>query len=240
MSRAFRQIAFVVSAVPSPVASVVGQPCDLGGVSMVPAPTRHNVGYRLCLRSQSITRRASKRTADPTRKLGMRPAFAILNTVFRLMFSISASCLAVSAPFMPRAIGVTDRHRKVAHGILVDGKPIRTTMLDAGYSHASANQGLARIRRSVPLAAAYAQEVERLKNSPVPPAEARAQIVRTKLLENVANNCDNAVQSLKLLGQDRELSLWQPEVQQGLIILNVPAALQDPEERRRMLEAPEE
>jgi hypothetical protein len=145
---------------------------------------------------------------------------------------------------MPRGshlkTGVTERHRKVAHGILVEGKPIRTALLDAGYSRASANQGLARIRRSVPLATAYAQEVERLRNSPVPPAEARAQIVRAKLLENVANNCDNAVQSLKLLGQDRELSMWQPEVQQGIVVLNMPAALQDPETRKRMLESQEE
>jgi hypothetical protein len=145
---------------------------------------------------------------------------------------------------MPRGshlkTGVTERHRKVAHGILVEGKPIRTALLDAGYSRASANQGLARIRRSVPLAAAYAQEVERLKNLPVPPAEARAQIVRAKLLENVANNCDNAVQSIKLLGQDREVSMWQPEVQQGIIVLNMPASLQDPEVRKRLLESPEE
>jgi hypothetical protein len=136
--------------------------------------------------------------------------------------------------------GVTDRHRKVARGILVEGKPIRTALLDAGYSKASANQGMARIKRSIPLAVAYAQEVERLKNLPVPPAEGRAQIIRSKLLENVANNSDSAVQSLKLLGQDRELNLWQPEVQQGIIVLNTPAAWQDPEARKRMLEPSDE
>ena len=145
---------------------------------------------------------------------------------------------------MPRGshlkTGITDRHRQVAHGILVEGKPIRTALLDAGYSQASANQGMARIKRSLPLAAAYAQEVERLKNLPVPPAQARAQIVRAKLLENVANNRDDAVQSLKLLGQDRELSMWQPDFQSGVIVLSVPAALQDPEVRKRMLESPEE
>jgi hypothetical protein len=83
---------------------------------------------------------------------------------------------------------------------------------------------------------AYTQEVERLKDSPVPPAEIRAQIVRAKLLENVANNRDDAVASLKLLGQDRELSLWQAEVQQGIVVLNLPPALQDPEVRKRLLE----
>jgi hypothetical protein len=133
---------------------------------------------------------------------------------------------------MPRGshlkTGITDRHRKVAHGILVEGKAIRTAMLDAGYSQASANQGMARIKRSVPLAAAYAQEVERLKNSPVPPAGIRAQIVRAKLLENVAHGRDESVQSLKLLGQDKELALWQPEVQQGIIVITPPrSALKD-------------
>jgi hypothetical protein len=120
--------------------------------------------------------------------------------------------------------GVQDRHRRVAKGILCEGKPIRRALLDAGYSEASANQGMARIRRSVPLAVAYAQEVEQLQKMPVPPAEARAQIVRAKLLENVAKNKDNAVASLKLLGQDREVNLWKSESQQGVIIINAPSA----------------
>jgi hypothetical protein len=115
--------------------------------------------------------------------------------------------------------GITDRHRQVARGILLEGKPIRRAMLDAGYSQASANQGMARLRRSAPLATAYAQEVERLKKLPVPPAETRAQIVRAKLLENVASGKDEATQGLKLLGQDRELSLWQPESQNGIVII---------------------
>jgi hypothetical protein len=127
---------------------------------------------------------------------------------------------------MPRGshlkTGVTDRHRKVAKDILREGKPIRQALLDSGYSQASANQGMARIRRSVPLAVAYAQEVERLKKMPVPPAEVRAQIVRAKLLENVAENSDRAVASLKLLGQDREVSLWRSESQQGIIVINPP------------------
>jgi hypothetical protein len=40
------------------------------------------------------------------------------------------------------------------------------------------------------------------------------------LLENVAKNSDRAVASLKLLGQDREVSLWRSESQQGIIIVN--------------------
>jgi hypothetical protein len=122
---------------------------------------------------------------------------------------------------------VTERHQQVARRF--GGKPIRPALLEAGYSPPSANQGMARLRRSIPLAAAYAQEIARLKNLPVPTAEVRAQIVRAKLLENLRNNRDNAVQSLKLLGLDREVSLWQPESALGLIVVQLPKDL--PEER---------
>ena len=86
---------------------------------------------------------------------------------------------------------------------------------------------MARIRRSLPLAAAYAREVERLKNLPVPAPEIRAHILRSKLIENVANGKDEAVQSLKLLGQDKEVSMWQPESAQGVIVV-VPPPKADP------------
>jgi hypothetical protein len=34
--------------------------------------------------------------------------------------------------------------------------------------------------------------------------------------------------------------MWQPEAQQGIIVLSLPPALQDPEVRKRMLEFREE
>ena len=135
---------------------------------------------------------------------------------------------------MPRGshlkTGVTERHRQVARKILVEGKPIRTALLEAGYSQPSANQGMARIRRSIPLAAAYAQEIERLKNLPVPTLPKYGhKSSEPNCLRICGNNRDNAVQSLKLLGLDREISLWQPESALGLIVVQLPKDL--PEER---------
>jgi len=46
--------------------------------------------------------------------------------------------------------------------------------------------------------------------------------VRGKLLENSMNGKDQAVQSLKLLGADREVNMWQPENVSGGFFLNVP------------------
>lgn len=124
--------------------------------------------------------------------------------------------------------GVTECHRRVAREILAEGKPIIRALADNGFSEKSARQGMARIRRSKPLALAYAQEVERLKNQPVPPAAIRAQIVRAKLLQNVSENRDNAVQSLKLLAQDKELDMLRPDSATGVIIIGeMPKGLAD-------------
>ncbi len=123
--------------------------------------------------------------------------------------------------------GVTERHRRVAREILAEGKPIIRAMADNGFSAKSARQGMARIKRSKPLALAYAQEVERLKSQPVPAPAVRAQIVRAKLLQNVADNRDNAVQSLKLLAQDKEVDMLRPDSMAGIFILECPRNLPD-------------
>ncbi len=123
--------------------------------------------------------------------------------------------------------GVTERHCKVAHDILVEGKSITRAMADNGFSEKSARQGMARIKRSKPLALAWVQEVERLKAQPVPAPAVRAQIVRAKLLQNVAENRDNAVQSLKLLAQDKEVDLLRPDSMAGIFILECPRSIPD-------------
>jgi hypothetical protein len=100
-------------------------------------------------------------------------------------------------------------------------------MADNGFSEKSARQGMARIKRSKPLALAYAQEVERLKAQPVPAPAVRAQIVRAKLLQNVAESRDSAVQSLKLLAQDKEVDILRPDSMAGIFVLEFPRNLPD-------------
>ena len=123
--------------------------------------------------------------------------------------------------------GITERHRNVAREILAECKPIIRAMADNGFSEKSARQGMARIKRSKPLALAYAQEVERLKAQPVPAPAVRAQIVRAKLLQNVAESRDSAVQSLKLLAQDKEVDILRPDSMAGIFVLEFPRNLPD-------------
>jgi hypothetical protein len=48
------------------------------------------------------------------------------------------------------------------------------------------------------------------------PPEVRAGLVRLRLIENVLTGDDRAVQSCKLLGQDRALGLWEPDTVVGI------------------------
>jgi hypothetical protein len=52
--------------------------------------------------------------------------------------------------------------------------------------------------------------------------EEQAAIVRGRLLENVIIGTDRGVMSAKQLGADRRVSMWQPESQSGLVILQAP------------------
>src|SRR5215471_1491508 len=60
---------------------------------------------------------------------------------------------------------------------------------------------------------ALRQEMEKY-----PPA-VRADLVRLRLIQNLHDGEDRAVQSAKLLGQDRELNLWEPESESGKIVI---------------------
>jgi hypothetical protein len=46
--------------------------------------------------------------------------------------------------------------------------------------------------------------------------------VRGRLVDNIVKGKDGGAMSAKILGSDTELNLWQPEFQQGLIILQAP------------------
>jgi hypothetical protein len=50
---------------------------------------------------------------------------------------------------------------------------------------------------------------------------------------------DGGSMSAKILGSDSELNMWTPENMQGVIILQTPEKLRDPEVLKKMLEAEE-
>ena len=62
-------------------------------------------------------------------------------------------------------------------------------------------------------------------------------LVRGRLVLNTIRGTDNGTPSAKALGSDKRVSMWQPEVQHGVIVLSPPAVLQNPEVRKQMLES---
>ena len=64
---------------------------------------------------------------------------------------------------------------------------------------------------------AVARCVRFLHNEPVSPLDGvRARLVRVRLLMNILSGKDAAVQSAKLLGQDREVNLFEAEARVGI------------------------
>ena len=64
----------------------------------------------------------------------------------------------------------------------------------------------------------------------LPGAAERAKMIRARLVMNIATGQDKAVASCKLAGMDRELNLYQSEVQNNMILVNL-ASLGDFEEK---------
>lgn len=56
-------------------------------------------------------------------------------------------------------------------------------------------------------------------------ADQRARIVRGKALQNIAEGKDESVGSMKILGQDREVNMYVPDNNAGIVIIECPRAL---------------
>jgi hypothetical protein len=52
--------------------------------------------------------------------------------------------------------------------------------------------------------------------------ERQQNAIRGRLYENVILGVDKGVQSAKVLGADKRVSMWQPDVQTGLVVLQAP------------------
>ena len=61
--------------------------------------------------------------------------------------------------------------------------------------------------------------------------ETRRNLVRGRLVSNTITGKDGGAMSAKILGADKELSMWEPESQTGIVVLSAPReALEHKEE----------
>lgn len=121
---------------------------------------------------------------------------------------------------------VTDKQRAVAKNVIRKGMNYKAAMIAAGYSEKQAAKGFSEIAKRKSLRAAWKEEMQKAGDTGdlVPPKETREKLIRMRLVNNVVTGTDKAIGSCKLLGQDRELNLWEPENRQGIIILNAPGS----------------
>jgi hypothetical protein len=66
----------------------------------------------------------------------------------------------------------------------------------------------------------------------------QAALVIGGLINNIQEGTDNAIQSLKALGNTRDLGMFQPEIQTGVVIISVPQFAID--DKAKILQAAEE
>ena len=113
--------------------------------------------------------------------------------------------------------------------LLNEGKPIVHALLEAGYSEAVARQGKKSITKPIrdELIAMHSTRIKELAQigRSVSPQE-QEDIVRGALVQNALEGQDRAAMSLKLLGQDRRVNMWTPDVQMGVIVLQSPKDLE--------------
>lgn len=102
---------------------------------------------------------------------------------------------------------------------------IGEALISAGYSRAQAAKGWDSVpdavKRMLPQKA-----MKLIKLGNVDP-KTQEKIVRGRLVENTLKGKDGGSMSAKILGSDKRLNMWQPEIQQGVVILNPPAAILD-------------
>jgi hypothetical protein len=108
-----------------------------------------------------------------------------------------------------------DMAKKLAKGI----RP-RDVLLEAGYSETQASKGWAAVPDGVKLL--LPAKGKRLMNLGSVDPQTRRKLVRGRLVDNVIKGKDGGSMSAKILGSDSELNMWQPELNQGLVIISVP------------------
>ncbi len=114
---------------------------------------------------------------------------------------------------------------------VMSGASIQNAMLIAGYSESCARAGRARLSpecKKAWAAALDAQVVQGKKTAQLGSAiepQFQENFVRGKLYENAIEGKDRAVQSLKMLGQDKRVNMFAPESNGEMVIIAIPPNL---------------
>ena len=111
------------------------------------------------------------------------------------------------------------QHKKLA-SLLAQDVPVGEALREAGWSERQSMKGWDAVPDKVMIK--LPKKAQRLMALGKTDKESRKNLVRGRLVDNIVKGKDGGAMSAKILGSDNELNMWQPEYQQGLIILQAP------------------
>lgn len=113
----------------------------------------------------------------------------------------------------------TERQKKAAEN-LAKGMSITEAMRDAGYSPGMSNNGMQKVPLTVQALGVKGSSVWQAgKGMGIDDLK---HLAIGRLVLNTIEGKDGGVMSAKTLGSHRELNLWTPESQVGVIVVNAP------------------
>lgn len=120
------------------------------------------------------------------------------------------------------------QHQEFAHAIAA-GSKVKPALIRAGYSPAQARKGWAIVNKSRGLRLAVAHQARLLieLGRAFTPEEQEC-LVRGRLIYNVLVGTDKGTNSARLLGNDKRVSMFTPDAQQGIVVISSPSALRVP------------
>jgi hypothetical protein len=119
------------------------------------------------------------------------------------------------------------QHKKLA-SLLAQDVPVGEALRSAGWSQRQSMKGWNAVPDTV--IAKLPKKAQRLMALGKADKESRKHLIRGRLVENIVKGKDGGAMSAKILGSDNELNMWQPEYQQGLVILQAPQWVLDHKE----------
>jgi hypothetical protein len=114
------------------------------------------------------------------------------------------------------------QHKKLAQ-LLANDTPVGEALVSAGWSPTQALKGWDAVPDAVFVT--LPKKAKKLVALGKADKDTRRNLVRGRLISNTISGKDGGAMSAKILGSDTELNMWQPEMNQGLVILTPPASL---------------
>jgi hypothetical protein len=114
----------------------------------------------------------------------------------------------------------TPQQRAKLAQLLANDTPVGAALIAAGWSPTQALKGWDAVPDAV--FTKLPKKAQRLVALGKTDKDTRRNLVRGRLVSNTISGKDGGAMSAKILGSDKELAMWEPESQTGIVVLSAP------------------